>query len=118
MRPAFKKRWIKALLMNPDVKAELLVALRNGHYVQGKGKLRSRNCFCIMGVVCDLYHKRFPHKGEWQGDKFVVYSAPCEGEYLAPIPVEEWAYPVSRLMGTNDSGVTFETLANYIEQNY
>jgi len=41
MKPAFKKKLIKAL--------------RSGKYRKTKGCLRSRdNCYCVLGVVCDL----------------------------------------------------------------
>lgn len=44
--------------MNQIIKDKWLKALRSGEYKQGYGHLRQDDgCFCVMGVLCDLYTK-------------------------------------------------------------
>lgn len=38
---SLKERWIEAL--------------RSGRYKQARGRLRKGDCFCCLGVLCDLY---------------------------------------------------------------
>jgi hypothetical protein len=44
-------------------------ALESGKYKQGSGQLRDDDCFCCLGVLCDL-----SGAGKWDGDKYVVGS--------------------------------------------
>ena len=42
--------------MNIEIKTRWISALRSGAYKQGKHTLHSEdNCFCALGVLCDLY---------------------------------------------------------------
>jgi hypothetical protein len=56
--------------MNVEMKQKWVAALRSGNYKQGEGRLRdSRNCYCCLGVLCDI-----SKRGIWQstelGDKY------------------------------------------------
>lgn len=46
-------------MMNQEVKKLWVEAARSGQYKQGMGQLREGNCFCIMGVLCDVYSKAY-----------------------------------------------------------
>jgi hypothetical protein len=51
--------------MNIEIKAQWISALRSGAYKQGHHTLHSEdNCFCALGVLCDLYAKAFDLKWE------------------------------------------------------
>lgn len=41
--------------MNPEIKEAWVAALRSGERKQTKGKLRSADGFCCLGVLCDLH---------------------------------------------------------------
>jgi hypothetical protein len=42
-------------MMNPEIKAMWVSALRSGNYKQGHGSLRNTdNEYCCLGVLCDL----------------------------------------------------------------
>ena len=51
----------------------LLDALRSGEYCQTKGKMKRDDCYCAMGVACELFHRA--HEGQgvgfWDGDVFM-----------------------------------------------
>ncbi len=63
-------------MMNSEVKAEWVAALRSGEYRQGTGHLRNVTTalenapatHCCLGVLCDLYAKK--GEGEWNGAVF------------------------------------------------
>lgn len=40
--------------MNPDIQAKWVAALRSGKYNQCRGQLRKGDCFCAIGVLCDV----------------------------------------------------------------
>lgn len=40
--------------MNQDVKEKWVAALRGGEYTQTTGRLRDRDSYCCLGVLCDL----------------------------------------------------------------
>ena len=44
--------------MKTEIKTRWIAALRSGEYKQGYGHLRTMdNCYCALGVLCDLYSK-------------------------------------------------------------
>lgn len=62
-------------MMNPEIKAEWLAALRSGEYRQERGQLRSASIltedkygYCCLGVLCDLFVK--PGEGYWDDGDF------------------------------------------------
>lgn len=117
-----------------------LKALRSGEYDQGKDYLKVDNCFCCLGVLCDI-----TGKGQW--DKEDAYATekslgiyylpkdlakefdmPEEGlhipkKYIAnksKIPkVDAFRKKTSFSLSTlNDLGYTFEEIADMIERYY
>lgn len=127
--------------MNPQVKAKWIDALRSGEYSQTDGALQDEHGFCCLGVLCDLYSKshgmswkvldltEVPHQNH---NRFYFEN---ESEFL-PQSVREWAdlsgcnptiieydeednseteYEISTL---NDSGYTFDRIANIIEDQF
>lgn len=40
--------------MNPEIKTRWITALRSGKYKQGAGYLNENDCFCCLGVLCDV----------------------------------------------------------------
>jgi len=50
--------------MNNRVKNLWVAALESGEYKQGRGRLRKKDRFCCLGVLCDLYNKE-TGKGKW-----------------------------------------------------
>lgn len=43
---------------------KLIDALNGGQYKKAIGSLKRDNCFCVLGVACDLYAKA-TNKGKW-----------------------------------------------------
>jgi hypothetical protein len=101
--------------MNADIKARWLAALRSGQYTQTYQQLREENCYCALGVLCDLATQA--GVGAWEGNVVAVSS----GHWISVSPpeVEVWAgvTPLwaSRISQCNDRGDTFAEIADLIE---
>ena len=117
--------------MDREIKARWVAALRSGEYEQGRGSLRMGDAFCCLGVLCDIAVK----------DGVIGEPTIEEGEYaygrfmekgVLPTEVEVWSglhiddpvvitdnsdsYPLSESLSTlNDEGMSFEEIAEFIE---
>lgn len=113
--------------MNEKIKEKWLDALRSDAYVQGKHFLRTDDCFCCLGVLCDLYSKETGHNWEspileGKPNKFLGDSQ------VLPFDVREWAglpscnpeikitKTIHSLAEANDAGVPFSLIADIIEE--
>jgi hypothetical protein len=114
-------------------------ALESGDYKQGKCALRNDNdCFCCLGVLCDLYDKDRKQKKKksikitnpkYNGNKnFACFQYGNQTDYL-PTVVKEWAGMLSNkgwigginLSGLNDGDYdkqyTFKDIAKFIKKH-
>lgn len=119
--------------MNPDVKVEWLTALRDGTREQGTQHLLADGKYCCLGVLCEVAANEGvvdsqPHDEVWNDDcSHVVVS--FDGERTAlPEDVQKWAslalygnvsyYTADQsLAWRNDAGESFESIADWIEEN-
>lgn len=123
--------------MKPEVKSKWLAALRSGKYQKNQGCLRDAhtNCFCVMGVLCDIYAQE--NKERWidgsgeawiRDDKGILSHA-----LMPPFRVVKWAQdePTSHLPSIEYKGrlfalgelndvydITFSEMADLIEKQY
>lgn len=108
--------------------------LRSGEYKQGKESLRPGDDeFCCLGVACDTFH-RVTGRGSWAKDQDGWQFSVDGLASLAALPQEVRLWlglnsfmghvmdprdPETKLggslAGSNDRGVTFEEIADYIE---
>lgn len=134
-------------VMNPEIKAEWLAALRSGNYTQTNGALRREDkaggaSFCCLGVLCDVLSKDgrisfvqdpgyddLRHYGAGtdnfgnavEGSSFSLPDLVCE---LVGISTDAGEYVdddgnYRTLIGLNDSHKkTFEQIADVIEANF
>lgn len=120
--------------MDEAIKAQWTAALRSGDYPQGKNRLRSKEGFCCLGVLCDLavkagvvkvdhrkYHPGLPDSPEYWlfGDKLEEATLPREVRDWAGLPRNpdvEFAGREQPIAGVNDEGVRFATIADLIDQ--
>ena len=125
--------------MKRKIAKKWVEALRSGQYVQGKESLcqqdgASKETFCCLGVLCDLYAREVN-----DGSGFLDDVAPASGNYLfrigmtgsvdetiLPNEVMSWSGMQSDngesgegdcLAQRNDKGQTFEEIANKIENS-
>ena len=128
--------------MNPEVKQKWIDALRSGKYEQGSEKLRSVSGYCCLGVLCDLYAQEHDTQWEFRGNEetnlqpmdYWYYEG--ESEFL-PESVMDWAelkthnptvrvycedsddedtcYYNDEIANVNDSGYSFNQIADTIE---
>lgn len=108
-----------------DFAKEWVAALRSGEYKQGREYLQKGDEYCCLGVVCDLFQKKFGGL-EVRTDSYgrTIYGG--NAIYL-PSPVKEALnlqsinarYIVDGdhafLTNDNDDGKTFEEIAAIIE---
>jgi hypothetical protein len=123
--------------MNPEIKALWIEALRSGEYQQGKDQLKSaEGKYCCLGVLCDLARKE--GLGEWRpnsdgfgaptgGNEFVASRDELDARWSSlPTAVADWAgtshdpvvfggLSTSSLANLNDTGMSFEDIADVIE---
>jgi hypothetical protein len=110
-------------IMNPEVKAAWVAALRSGEYKQGYMKLynQKEQTYCCLGVLCQLY----------ANEKGIAFGEVTEPWSVALTPsVRDWAglrsvNPYIRFdgnihdaMSLNDNEkLTFPQIADLIEKN-
>ena len=102
---------------------ELVEALRSGKYQQGFERLRDGNRFCCLGVACDI-----SGLGEWYKFTYLEekYSLPDEvidyygfnstGGYFNIFSENYIEDEDISLIRKNDSGSSFEEIADIIEK--
>lgn len=116
MKKSIMKRWVKAL--------------RSGKYKQTGGFLRDGDGFCCLGVLCDLAKndtglKWYDVLGE--NTRKQVYVTGETARWTLPKAVMSWADMQTRsgelpekkklsLVDVNDSGWSFEKIADRIEK--
>lgn len=81
-------------VMNPEVLKEWTEALESGEFKQGANRLSKpeTNEWCCLGVLCELYRRKFPDNASWTQFGFFSLIKPHTGSsYGLPKPVLEWA---------------------------
>jgi hypothetical protein len=91
--------------MDATVKAKWIAALRSGNFVQGKEYLHIGNKYCCLGVL----QKIEGLESEGEGLQLLADTA-CDKIGLELNDQDQ-------LAEMNDNGQSFETIAEYIEQN-
>jgi hypothetical protein len=122
--------------MDQAIKDRWVAALRSGDYTQGQGRLHATsadgiNSFCCLGVLCDLANKEnivsTVEAYTTSDGVSVLYD---DDESWLPTSVAQWSgvdaqgtfnegldnQEFSTLAYLNDSGATFEHIAEVIEE--
>lgn len=103
-------------MMNPELKAKWIAALRSGKYQQGKDRLRTHdNKFCCLGVLCDIndnsgwqqQHSKWIYTKNGQSTEF--YLDPFLKDFELTDKVQ------TQLSVMNDKGKNFNQIADAIE---
>ena len=103
---SFFKKWVKAL--------------RSGEYTQARMTLKAGESYCCLGVACVLkgrQHKKNP--GLYAIARAKGLNAD-EGNYWDGY-AGKWLMPLDEqnvLSDLNDSGASFQEIADYIEKKY
>jgi hypothetical protein len=112
--------------MNKEIAKQWCAALRSGKYKQGQYSLYnvSSDTYCCLGVLCELYIEGGGHLSLSLHDNGTTRAYDgCTG--LPPSKVIDWAgiftlngvynTPDDNLVANNDSGLSFDWIANIIE---
>lgn len=108
--------------MNTEVKEKWVAALRSGEYWQGKGALRDQaDAFCCLGVLVDVVCPTdWEPKPGYECDR--AYIDPVDGPMVSVLGAAVmWRAGIvgramSLLAEMNDTGSTFDAIADYIER--
>lgn len=106
--------------MNEEIRTKWVAALRSGQYKQGRLALRSQsNCFCCLGVLCDIVQPEGWSAGTGAGCLFFTHTDGSRQPALPPRSLLDAVglsmQAADRLSALNDKGRTFEEIANVIE---
>lgn len=94
---------------------EWVAALRSGNYKQGQGALRVDDCFCCLGVACDLFNNAKWERGTTRASYFLgnMSCIPLAVSLVFGLSSKQ----ENILMELNDNDkATFAEIANYIEK--
>lgn len=126
--------------LRPEIKERWLKALRSGNYIQGQGCLRKNedpNKFCCLGVLADIMELETEDNAARYSYLFPLNGDQRRNAYMIPVPymeklMEETNEPVRLPHGDitdvqelinhlaahmNDTGESFETIAQFIEEH-
>jgi hypothetical protein len=115
--------------MTQELKNKWLEALRSGEYKQGIAALQmvalhsiESNFYCCLGVLCDI-----SGLGTWELNRtataynFIAKNSSEESNFFLPATLTtELNLPIEQqdeLVEMNDSGKSFDEIANWIEKN-
>ena len=99
--------------MDAKLKADWIAALRSGKYQQGTGSLVSGGRYCCLGVLACVMGRTIPLAEFGVGDT-VVDDDVHEVGYSFFKPLLGYM-PHTDLVGRNDRGDSFESIADFIE---
>lgn len=123
--------------MNPEIKQRWTTALRSGEYEQGRGALATGRfaggwSYCCLGVLCEIAVADGVIQADETGNNMKAYGYGNNRTYPPdavrawaglPITPRNWAGSAEAgsaeriLARKNDSGSTFEEIAQWIEEN-
>lgn len=102
---AFKEKWLKAL--------------RSGKFKQGQSVLKDKDKFCCLGVaarICHVPDEKF-RSAAFIEDDFVKRNEKTIKKYLPKVLIGDTEnILIDKLTSMNDSGKSFNKIANWIEK--
>lgn len=107
--------------MNEHIKDDWINALKSGRYEQTKAYLYDGERYCCLGVLTDMYVTRCAFKDELlsYGESIIEHSD-HKKNCLPSSAVLSWAQLPGdlaiELAAMNDTGKTFEQIAEYIKE--
>mgnify|MGYP000735863425 CR=1 FL=1 len=107
--------------MTKELRDKWVEALRSGRYQQGKGHLHAGECFCALGVLCDVLGLEWVPCEEIGDDlnNLPVYMAAGESTDGIPDSISEKIgledVDHAAVAIRNDSGDSFTGIADWIE---
>jgi len=114
--------------MYPEIRDKLIEVLKAGEYQHGTGTMKAvvpgkGMCYCIHGVICDLYSKE-TQLGSWKrffssGLMYYFNTDMATDTYSMPAEVRAWAGidydEANHLMSLNDKSETWELILEQLE---
>jgi hypothetical protein len=103
--------------MDAELKRKWVEALRSGKYQQTRYRMRDRDKFCCLGVLCDLVDPSGWYGcDQWKGHPDMPPDSLC-----LEIGIAKYAHAPEPSLADcstmNDRGESFAAIAGYIEAN-
>ena len=105
-------------MMNPELKAKWVKALRSGEYIQGKGYMNRNGKFCCLGVLAEVLE--LPKQVDDVRCDTYTYEPQASTWGFMTDAAEEYGLidEQAHLQLMNDSSLnTFDEIADYIEKS-
>jgi hypothetical protein len=104
--------------MKPELKAKWVAALRSGEYPQGKDFLQSNGKFCCLGVLCEVAGIHGQQLSDNGAAVYLINDQPHTSTLTRNLHLFELDLASqAKLMGKNDGGHTFDSIADWIEDH-
>lgn len=122
---------------NQEIMREWVAALRSGDYLQGRGRLKTDNQYCCLGVLCDIAVKHgvlpqpIVHETPGTDGVHTIALYGAGAILMPPGVVNKWADIPSALdyfklnglhsrdlASMNDNGKSFAEIADLIEESW
>lgn len=109
-------------VMNREIKAQWLSALRSGKYKKTKNRLKSETGFCCLGVLCDITNPKGWKKG-WGNSHNFIHHESCNDTFLPDELRKEAGITLAQervLAYRNDNSTDeegYSLVISYIEKN-
>lgn len=102
--------------MDSQVRKQLIDALKSGKYKWTEGRLRQDDCFCVLGVLCDI-----SGLGTWSDDESYIVEGDDDPLFCTPpLAVTRWAGlahdEMNQLWIINDDSTSYDRVIRYLEQ--
>ncbi len=111
--------------MRKEIKQKWVQALKSGDYGKSKGRLRTKDTFDALGVLCEI-HRKTTRKGDckWSAEKPSGARHYMGEKWYLPKTVQKWAGLESNnpiidgfsLTHRSDIGQTFNAIAVLINK--
>lgn len=102
----------------PKIKEKIVAALRSGEYKQAFRKMKVDDCFCVEGVIADLYQKSV--EKPYNFNRIFADADVWEwatGEVTGCGPIYDYCGVNRSLLDLNDGiRLSFEQIADIIEK--
>lgn len=100
------------MMITLEIKKQWVEALRSGKYSQTSGRLRRQDGFCCLGVLCDLMDTTKWIENPLNNWTYGEFESKNYDMLRGDLPITQ------KLINMNDTGKTFDQIADYIEENY
>lgn len=105
--------------MNKELKEKWIKALRSGKFKQGRSFLNANDKYCCLGVLCEIHPEIEKNRDDAINNGYLFYygnkqmRSVLNSAFRKEVGIDD--NQQSTLISMNDSGYTFNQIADWIE---